>query len=542
MFYPWNLSDQSGALALFTSYSRALSQAGYRLDCYAPRGTADEGIFENVYLSPDRNSPLSPILEVAGSRWEDPLLPEKAGRDETTMAAAAVLAAISDYDVIGIQYTRCHSLKPMLPPGIPAVMFTHDLDALVGQQEEMIFGTPAEYRIDDEAARLKPFDLVTVVGPDDRRLLHSVDPELPIVEAPFTAAIANDVPVREQSEGTLLWMSSAASFHRFSFFWFWRNVWPRVRRARPGCRLVIAGRIAEMAAQLGAADDAQVAVLGVVNDADSVYRDADVLIAPYYYGLGIKTKVIEAMAKGIPVATTTLGIYNTQIEPGRDAIVSDDAAAYANEIVRLISSAALRREISRNGLAYVRKRHDPANALAPFVEAFDKARQSRKTASKARTGARRDLYEPLRHLVPWTIQRCQNDNVRTVAIFGAGGHTRLLVPLWKAFSGPAIKRVVVSNGGESSCMGFPVVSADRFDPRQVDGIVLSSHGYEQEMAAICNDRWPETRVYPIWRPIQQASRPAVEDFSALCKERIPPTLFTFPGSEKTYDHTTSLPV
>jgi len=135
MFYPWNLDEPSGALSLFLSYSRALKSAGYRLDCYAPRGAAGgHGIFDNVFVMPDRESPVIQHLESLGRLCEDSSLPEKLGRDEASMAAAGVLAAISDYDVVGIQYTRCHSLRHMLPPGLPVVVFTHDLDALVGEQ------------------------------------------------------------------------------------------------------------------------------------------------------------------------------------------------------------------------------------------------------------------------------------------------------------------------------------------------------------------------------------------------------------------------
>ena len=296
MFYPWNLDEPSGALSLFLSYSRALKNAGYRVDCYAPRGVeGGHGIFDNIFVAPDRESPLTPHLEFIVTSCEDPSLPDKIGRDEASMAAAGVLASISDYDVVGIQYTRCHSLKQMLRPGLPVVMFTYDLDSLVGRQEEAIFGTPSDYQLEDEAERLKGFDLVTVVGPDDRSALMSVAPGMPIVEAPFTLGVEETLSVDESSTGSLLWISSAAPFHRFSFFWFWNKVWPKIRAARPQCRLIVAGRMSEVAKQLGAGDDSQVSLAGIVHNVDDLYGQCDMLVAPYYFGLGIKTKVIEAI-------------------------------------------------------------------------------------------------------------------------------------------------------------------------------------------------------------------------------------------------------
>jgi hypothetical protein len=521
MFYPWNLDEPSGALSLFLAYSRALKAAGYRLDCFAPRGTQVAGLFDNVFVAPDRLSPVTRHLEALGGLCEDPLLPEQAGRNEAAMIAAGVLVSISEYDVVGIQYTRCHSLKQMLPPGLPAVVFTHDLDSLVARQAETVFGTPSEYRLEDEVSRLKPFNLVTVVGPDDQKALQSVDPAMPIVEAPFTAPIEQTVSVREDSPGVLLWISSAAPFHRVSFSWFWNNVWPKIRSTRLGCRLVIAGRISDVARQSGAGADPQVSLPGVVHDLDALYREADIVLAPYYFGLGIKTKVIEALGKGIPVATTSLGIYNTHLQPGRDVVVADDASEYASEIIRLIASPALRLRIAHNGLEYVRTWHDPDKALQPFVEAFERVRLSKKLPSKSRAATQREVYEPLRHLLPWAVQRCRVERVKTVAIYGAGSHTRLLIPMWQSLGGPAIQKIIVTGQpSENSLMGFPVVSADAFDPSRVDAIVLSSNGYETEMAAICSMRWPGLKVYPIWQPPA-----AADDVEVLCHERIPSELY-----------------
>jgi hypothetical protein len=303
-----------------------------------------------------------------------------------------------------------------------------------------------------------------------------------------------------------------------SFFWFWNNVWPKIRSARPECRLVIAGRISDTAKQLGAASDPQVWLLGVVQDVDTLYRDADIVLAPYYFGLGIKTKVIEALGKGIPVATTSLGIYNTQLRPGRDVVVSDEASEYAAEVIRLISSPALRATLARNGREYVRKSHDPQTALQPFVEAFEEVGRSKKTYATSHAGLRRDLHEPLRHLVPWAVQRCRAEAVKSVAIYGAGSHTRALIPMWQSLGGPRIQEIIVSGKpAEGNLMGFQVVSADTFDPSDVDAIVLSSNGYEQEMAAICAARWPNIKIQPIWQPL--------EAIQVECHEKIPGELY-----------------
>jgi hypothetical protein len=255
----------------------------------------------------------------------------------------------------------------------------------------------------------------------------------------------------------------------------------------------------------------------MVADAERLYREADIMIAPYYFGLGIKTKVIEALAAGIPVATTSCGIYNTHIQPGREAVVSDDASEYANEVIKLISYPSLRSELAGNGLDYIHRRHDPRMALDPFVEAFEKVRLSKTKPPRSCARALKHLEESLRPRAAAAVQDCQNDGVRTIAIYGAGSHTKVLVPIWKDLGGPAIQNIIVTGEPtESTLMNLPVLGTDRFDPSQVDGIVLSSQEYEQEMAGICSERWPHVKLYSIW----QSLNPAL-DFESVCRETIP---------------------
>jgi hypothetical protein len=101
--------------------------------------------------------------------------------------------------------------------------------------------------------------------------------------------------------------------------------------------------------------------------------------------------------------------------------------------------------------------------------------------------------------------------------------------------GPAIQNIIVTGEpSESLFMDFPIASADRFDSSQVDAIVLSSQGYEQEMAGICAERWPQAKVYPIWQPLASAA-----GLEGICHDKIPTALYDFKGL---YDNTSTLSV
>jgi Glycosyl transferases group 1 len=361
---------------------------------------------------------------------------------------------------------------------------------------------PASFTLDDEVALMRGFDVVTTVGPADAARVSERAPELRVLDAPFCATIEPQPrPVRSRANGLLLACSRGPVFDA-SFRWFYEQVWPILRARRPGTTLTVVGWISELARHLGADTDPGVVVRGIVADIEPVYDATDVVLAPYYYGDGVKTKIIEALARGLPVVTTPPGLSNTRLEPGRDILVAADAASYAAMVSDLLDSERQRAALSASGLAYVRVWHRPETsyqglraAIATLIEPRRDERPVPATTMDA------DLGRDLRRLVPWAISRCLRDGIRRVAFFGAGQHTRLLLPLWRALGGPAFAAVVVSGTPqELTCYGLPVRTLADLDLRDVDAIVLSSRCHEGEMADACRAAWPDLPFYSIWLP------------------------------------------
>jgi glycosyltransferase involved in cell wall biosynthesis len=108
-----------------------------------------------------------------------------------------------------------------------------------------------------------------------------------------------------------------------------RRIWPAVRRTLPSWRLVLAGPGSDrfLADLVPAADGVDAA--GFVDDLDELFRQSAIFVAPLLEGGGIKIKILEAMARGIPVVTTPIGAEGiTRREDGLVAWAEDaDAVA-----------------------------------------------------------------------------------------------------------------------------------------------------------------------------------------------------------------------
>jgi hypothetical protein len=540
--YPWALHEAIGARVALLSYGRALVRHGLTVDCFAPCPVpvdADQdglvlGVFDRVFTPPQTSPTLRVLVDAAGAGCMDPALPSQHGCDGAAMFAAATVAATGQYDLIGVHYARLHAIQPLLPPDVPAIMFTYELDAVVAAQEALIFGTTdGDYTLEMEAERVAAFDAVTTVGPDDCARLLEVLPSLPVTSAPMTVAVAPQVPARPDAR-VLLLLSSSAIFHELSLAWFLSHAWPAIKAGSPGVRLLLAGHICQTARRFGADADPQIELLGLVDDPAGAYERADVFIAPYYFGDGIKLKVLEALARGLPVVTTTPGLSNTALVPNRDLLVADDGPGFADAVLRVLQRPELRTSLQRRALDFISQHHHPRIADRALQHVVDSVLTagSRRSGDATKTELTRQrfvahlqmvlartlskwsspaiaaaspsvthLTPQLRALLPWTIHRARATDVRTVAFYGAGSHTRLMLPIWRALGGPVVRSIVVSGvPTESTCCDVPVVSADDFDPSSVDAVVLSSQGYERVMAATCAARWPSLPVFPVWSP------------------------------------------
>lgn len=511
MVFPWSLSQPSGASACLLAHAKALRGIGFTVDCLAPATRDTTGpvveeqlasVFDRIYLPPREHPILGPALTLVGTLLADDALPEQCGRDASAMAAGGVLTHLSDYALVEVFYMRCHSIQRVLPPDVPAMVFALDLDSEVARQREAIFGTPATFTLRDEVQRFKPFDLVGVVGPADEALVRSADPTLRVVEVPSFAPdrIAETPPENVRCDvprPTLVWISSNAPFSRMSFGWFWQHVWPRLGSARTSCELVVAGQISEFARQCGANGDPAVTVLGTVPDVSALYARAAVALAPYYYGAGIKIKVLEALAHGVPVVTTSPGLSNTRLVPGVDVTVADSGSAFADSIRTLLGSPSDRTRLAEAGLAYVRTWHNSSTAFAGYRRAVEEVVSRPRRVTHSRTSP--ESTGLAGHTLS-AIERCRALGVGRVAVYGAGSHTQMLLPLWDDLGGPPVASVLVSARSPETLTAFGrrLLSLEEFDPKSVDAVVPSSMQFEAEMIDACTSRWPSLPVIPLW--------------------------------------------
>jgi GT2 family glycosyltransferase/ubiquinone/menaquinone biosynthesis C-methylase UbiE len=216
-----------------------------------------------------------------------------------------------------------------------------------------------------ELGLVRACDATITVTDDERRIVAAEVPGASVFVIPTIHRLVLDGPGSEGRSGILFVGGFRHPPNEDAVVWFAHEVFPLILDAAPGTTLTIAGS-APSDRVLALASD-HVAVLGFVPDLEPLYRTARVVVAPIRYGAGMKGKVAEALAHGLPVVTTTVGAEGMGLEDGVHALVRDDAKGFADALVDLLTDPVSWASLREAGRILVREQFSPETTRARLV-------------------------------------------------------------------------------------------------------------------------------------------------------------------------------
>jgi polysaccharide biosynthesis protein PslH len=137
--------------------------------------------------------------------------------------------------------------------------------------------------------------------------------------------------------------------------WYFAEIHERILKQVPDLQVLIVGKspLPEVQAY---ASRRGVTVTGSVDDVRPYYRKAWLQMVPLRIGGGTRLKIVESLAIGTPVVSTSIGAQGLELTHGANVLLADTAEAFAEQIVRALQNSPLRQQLRQNGITVANER------------------------------------------------------------------------------------------------------------------------------------------------------------------------------------------
>ena len=282
---------------------------------------------------------------------------------------AADLCEQRDIDIVHFDHLHTAAYVRALPAEIPTVLRQHNVesrilsryaDTAVSPLLRPLVRSQARAVARYEGTSCARFDRCLAVTSVDAAELRALSPDAAIdvlpdgVDTGFFQPDPHHVPEpqRAVTTGDYSWGPT-----RDGLLFLCRDVWPALREVRPEARLTIVGK--NIPAEVSA--DAQARGLDIAGYVDDVRPEilrGAIFLAPTRAGSGIRIKILEAMALGRPVVSTTIGAEGIEADNGKELKIADTPQEMVVAIGELFDDPDAREKMANAARTLVCNRYD----------------------------------------------------------------------------------------------------------------------------------------------------------------------------------------
>jgi polysaccharide biosynthesis protein PslH len=219
------------------------------------------------------------------------------------------------------------------------------------------------------------FDVNTVVSDQDGELLRAIQPQATyqVVENGVDTEYFQP-PNSEPEEHTAIFTGLLGWGPNVSAIEFMvHKVWPTVKSQIPDARLYLAGRNPPQHVRAFGEKDPSIAVIPDPEDMRPWLARASVSVCPILEGGGTRLKILDALAMGKPVVSTSIGCEGLRVTKGEHILVADTPEEFAAGIVQLFDNQKLRRRIGAAGRSLVEREYSWERIGAQLERAYRSA-------------------------------------------------------------------------------------------------------------------------------------------------------------------------
>ena len=216
------------------------------------------------------------------------------------------------------------------------------------------------------------FDVVTCTSDIDAAVFqqHCVEGAVEVIPngvdvTHYSPDFESEAPAHLIYIGSMDWFPNedAVSF-------FAEEVLPLIQKSVPNVKFSIVGgnpsaRVQRLAEKEG------VVVTGRVPEIKPYFAEATVFVVPLRIGSGTRLKILEALAMGKAVVSTTVGAEGLALQDGEEIFIADEPETFAEAVTRLLTDSSLRQKIGENGRTRVEQDYDWRNIAKKLLTVYE---------------------------------------------------------------------------------------------------------------------------------------------------------------------------
>ena len=271
-------------------------------------------------------------------------------------------------DVVICEYVYMTGVFAHCPPGVLKIVDT--IDVMSSRAEKIgALGVqdPMGCSREEEAALLRPADVVIAIQSEEARLLRNLSPSSNVITVGMDCPTAAAIPVdRPGAAPSVLVVGSDNASNLKGLSGFLEKAWPLIRASHPDATLRLVGNIARAVA---GTPPPGVDCAGFVGDLAREYASATLVINPVFAGTGLKIKTVEALCHGAALVTFPTGVEGIDLgtgpAPWRCAETWD---RFAENCSTLLGDASARTAQRHLALDFARASFSPESVYAPLLK------------------------------------------------------------------------------------------------------------------------------------------------------------------------------
>lgn len=220
--------------------------------------------------------------------------------------------------------------------------------------------------------KLNRFDLCITVTDYEKRRLETYLPKLNLCVIPYGVDIEHFKPCHKEEEPNILFFGNlATTVNRIALQYFYRKSLPLIRKEIPDIALYIVGKDPpENVKELGL-KDSKIIVTGYVKDTRPYIGESACVILPMEKAIGIKTRLLEAMAMGKAIVATSIATRGIDVMHEKNIIIADNPKEFAEQVIRLLKDQKTRRRIGENARRLVEESYSWDEIAKWNLEAYE---------------------------------------------------------------------------------------------------------------------------------------------------------------------------